>query len=50
NRLIDQQAYTISVDEMFRLSAWLFLAMIVLVWLVKPSPRSAANADAAGVH
>ena len=50
NRLIDQQAYTISVDEMFRLSAWLFLAMIMLVWLVKPSPRSAASADAAGVH
>ncbi|MDE2120837.1 MAG: DHA2 family efflux MFS transporter permease subunit, partial [Betaproteobacteria bacterium] len=36
NRLIDVQASTISVDEMFRLSAWLFIAMIVMVWLVRP--------------
>ncbi len=51
NRAIDVQASTISVDEMFRLSAWLFLAMVVLVWLVRPSQAgSAAGAEAAGAH
>ncbi len=50
NRAIDVQASTISVDEMFRLSAWLFLAMIVLVWLVRPGSASAGGAEAAGAH
>ncbi len=50
NRLIDQQAYTIAVDEMFRLSAWLFLALIVLVWLVKPAKGGAGKDAAAGAH
>ena len=50
NRLIDVQASTMSVDEMFRLSAWLFIAMIVLVWLVRPSEPGAAGAEAAGAH
>ncbi|MDE2129786.1 MAG: DHA2 family efflux MFS transporter permease subunit [Betaproteobacteria bacterium] len=49
NRLIDQQAYTIAVDEMFRLSAWLFIALIALVWLVKPA-RHAGPVDAGGAH
>ncbi|OIQ94277.1 hypothetical protein GALL_238030 [mine drainage metagenome] len=49
NRLIDQQAYTIAVDEMFRLSAWLFIALIALVWLVKPA-RNAGPVDAGGAH
>ncbi|OIQ66778.1 multidrug export protein EmrB [mine drainage metagenome] len=52
NRLIDQQAYTIAVDEMFRLSAWLFLGLIVLVWLVKPRRGGAGGGGdaAAGAH
>ncbi len=50
NRLIDQQAYTIAVDDMFRLSAWLFLAMIILVWMIKPTKGGAASAEAAGAH
>jgi len=49
DRLIDQQAYTISVDEMFRLSAWLFLGLILLVWLVKPA-KNGGPVDAAGAH
>ncbi|MDE2120689.1 MAG: DHA2 family efflux MFS transporter permease subunit, partial [Betaproteobacteria bacterium] len=47
--LIQRQAYTIAVDEMFRLSAWLFLALIVLVWLVKPT-RNGAAVDASAAH
>ena len=50
NRLIDVQASTISVDEMFRLSAWLFVAMIVMVWLVRPSAPVAGGSEAAGAH
>ena len=46
--LITQQAYTISVDEMFRLSAWLFVALTLLVWLVKPVQGGAV--DAGGAH
>jgi DHA2 family multidrug resistance protein len=37
------------VDEMFRLSAWLFLALIVLVWLVKPA-RNGVKVDASAAH
>ncbi len=47
--LIQQQAYTIAVDEMFRLSAWLFLGLIVLVWLVRPT-HGAAAVDASAAH
>jgi len=50
NRLIDQQAYTLAVDDMFRLSAWLFLAMIALVWFIKPSKGSAGGDAAAAAH
>ncbi len=46
--LITQQEYTISVDEMFRLSAWLFVALTLLVWLVKPVQGGAV--DAGGAH
>lgn len=50
NRLIDQQAYTLAVDDMFRLSAWLFVAMVPLVWLIKTSKSSAGSDAAAGAH
>jgi DHA2 family multidrug resistance protein len=50
NRLIDQQAYTLAVDDMFRLSAWLFVAMIALVWFIKPAKSSAGGEAAAGAH
>ncbi len=48
DRLITQQAYTISVDEMFRLSAWLFVALTLLVWFVRPV--RGASVDAGGAH
>jgi len=50
NRLVDQQAYTLAVDDMFRLSAWLFLAMVALVWVVKPVRSNAGGDAAAGAH
>ena len=51
NRLVDQQAYTMAATDLFRLSAWLFLAMIAVVWLARP--RRAAgigSGDAGGAH
>ncbi|MFY9511371.1 MAG: DHA2 family efflux MFS transporter permease subunit, partial [Rubrivivax sp.] len=52
NRLIDQQAYTMAVTDLFWLSALLFLALIAVVWLAKPlrSGAGAAAADAGGAH
>jgi DHA2 family multidrug resistance protein len=40
NRLIDQQAFTMAAADVFRLSAWLFLALIALVWLSAPAASS----------
>ncbi|MBZ8140481.1 MFS transporter [Rubrivivax gelatinosus] len=51
NRLIDQQAYTMAVTDVFHLSALLFIALIVLLWLAAPRPAAgAAAADAGGAH
>ncbi len=50
NRLIDQQAFTRGVDDVFLLSAWLFLAMVPLVWLAKPVRRAGEVMDAGGAH
>jgi DHA2 family multidrug resistance protein len=49
NRLIDQQAFTMAATDLFRLSAWLFLALIPLVWLTQPT-RGAAAGDGGGAH
>jgi len=49
NRLIDQQAYTMAATDLFRLSSFLFLAMIAMVWMTAPR-KSAAAADAGGAH
>jgi DHA2 family multidrug resistance protein len=51
NRLIDQQAYTMAVTDVFHLSALLFIALIVLLWLAAPrSVGAGAAADAGGAH
>ncbi len=48
NRMVDVQAYTLAVDDMFLLSATLFLVLLILVWLAKPARNVAV--DAAGAH
>jgi DHA2 family multidrug resistance protein len=48
NRMIDQQAFTLAVDDLFFLSGMLFLALIVLIWLTRPAKNVAV--DAAGAH
>jgi DHA2 family multidrug resistance protein len=48
NRLVDQQAFTLAATDIFRVSAVLFLAMIVLVWLTKPA--AGGGAGGGGAH
>jgi len=51
NRLIDQQAYTRAADDIFLGSAWLFLALIALIWFTRRPPRAVAmGAGAGGAH
>ncbi len=52
NRLIDQQAYTRAVDDIFLGSSFLFLILIGTIWLThRPVPVSAGAAvDAGGAH
>jgi DHA2 family multidrug resistance protein len=48
-RTLSVQAGTLGATDIFYMSAILFLALIGLVWMTKPS-RSAAPADAGGAH
>jgi DHA2 family multidrug resistance protein len=47
NRLIDQQAYTMAVTDVFYLSSLLFFALIALVWFARPKPSAAGAAGGA---
>jgi MFS transporter, DHA2 family, multidrug resistance protein len=49
-RLIDQQAYTMAVTDVFYLSAVLFVLLIGLVWLTKPKLAQRGAADGGGAH
>ncbi|MBG9387696.1 DHA2 family efflux MFS transporter permease subunit [Caenimonas aquaedulcis] len=51
NRLVDQQAFMLAANDIFWLSAVLFLALIPLVWLTHPQKSGAGGAEAAaGAH
>ncbi|HEY1327638.1 MAG TPA: DHA2 family efflux MFS transporter permease subunit [Casimicrobiaceae bacterium] len=51
NHMIDQQAFMLSANDIFYVSALLFLALIVVVWLAKPVKAAPGAADAAaGAH
>jgi len=51
NRMVDQQAFMLAANDIFYLSAGLFLALIPLVWLARPQAAGAAAGDAAaGAH
>ncbi|MBV8740146.1 MAG: DHA2 family efflux MFS transporter permease subunit, partial [Sinobacteraceae bacterium] len=47
NRLVDQQAFMLSADDIFFVSALLFLALVGVIWFVKPLPPSAGAGGAA---
>ncbi|HEY2188032.1 MAG TPA: MFS transporter, partial [Caldimonas sp.] len=48
NRMIDQQAYTLAVDDLFFVSAIVFVLLLVFVWAAKPAKNAAVAA--AGAH
>jgi DHA2 family multidrug resistance protein len=49
NRMIDQQAYMLSANDVFAASAVLFLLLIGVVWLARPV-KAAPPVDAGGAH
>ena len=49
NQVINQQAFMLSADDIFRASAFICLLLVTLVWLAKPV-ASAADASAASAH
>ena len=48
NRLVDQQAYTMAVTDIFYLSSVLFFLLVGIVWLSRPQVGAAV--DAGGAH
>jgi DHA2 family multidrug resistance protein len=51
NRLIDQQAYMLAIDDVFFASALIFLLLIPVVWLARPKlAGSAVGAGGSGSH
>ncbi|MFI5445104.1 DHA2 family efflux MFS transporter permease subunit [Polaromonas sp. UC242_47] len=51
NRLVDQQAFMLAANDIFYISALMFLALIPLVWLTRPQKITADGLDAAaGAH
>ena len=50
NRLIDQQAFTRAVDDIFLGSAFLFLTLIGTIWLTQRPASAGAAVDAGGAH
>jgi DHA2 family multidrug resistance protein len=51
NRLVDQQAFMLAANDVFRMSSLLFLLLIPLVWLTRPQPAAgSATGAAAGAH
>ncbi|HKD53145.1 MAG TPA: DHA2 family efflux MFS transporter permease subunit [Steroidobacteraceae bacterium] len=50
NRLVDNQAYVLSADDIFYASGLIFLALIVLVWFAHPIRGAGGSAAASGAH
>jgi MFS transporter, DHA2 family, multidrug resistance protein len=47
NRLIDQQAFMLSANDLFYASGLLFVALVGVVWLARAPERAQANVSAA---
>jgi len=50
DRVINQQAYTMSATDFFYASALIFLLLIGLIWLARPKSSSQGGGAAAGAH
>jgi MFS transporter, DHA2 family, multidrug resistance protein len=49
DRMVNQQAFTMAVTDVFYLSAMLFFGLVVLVWLSKPA-LGKVSSEAAAAH
>ena len=49
NRQVDQQAFMLSANDIFAASSALFLLLIAVIWLARPSHRN-GPVDAGGAH
>jgi DHA2 family multidrug resistance protein len=50
NRMVDQQAYMLSANDIFFASAMLFILLIGVVWLARPVKSNAGAEAASGAH
>lgn len=50
NRMVDQQAFMLAANDIFYLSAVLFVVLIPLVWLTQPQRTAGSSEAAAGAH
>ena len=50
NRLIDQQAYTMAVTDVFYLSAILYLLLLIPLWFTSPAVGNPSGDGAGGSH
>jgi MFS transporter, DHA2 family, multidrug resistance protein len=50
NRLVDNQAFMLSANDIFYASGLLFIGLICLVWLAHPVRGAGAAASASGAH
>jgi len=50
NRSIDAEAHLLAVNDVFWLSAILFLLMIGVIWLARPTKSNVAPGAASGAH
>jgi len=50
NNLIDRQVLTLSASELFYVSAFIFVAMIGVIWFAKPPARGGPKVDAGAAH
>jgi DHA2 family multidrug resistance protein len=51
NRLVDNQAFMLSANDIFYASAVLFLLLVGLIWLARPTPRTSVAAETvSGAH
>jgi DHA2 family multidrug resistance protein len=50
NRMIDQQAFMLSANDIFYVSAVVFLLLIGVIWLARPAKANQDAGAAAGAH
>ena len=50
NQMVTQQAYMLSADDIFYVSGYLFVAMVVLIWFARPTKTAMSAEVSAGAH